>query len=207
MDKKEKNKTSNMMKQIQSILTILLMFCLNNAAWSGNITGPKIAVVRWGTTTFAPIEGQQMTFHKNNNPALGVEYLHIFDANFSIGGEFQYQTADLVSASYDPAPSYGYASVYQLLLVSNYFFPIDKQTKVFIGAGFGASSIGINTRYDATLNGYACHASTGIEFKFTRRVGLTLGYKLSYVSAEDSHNVLKTNMQEINLRLNLYSAK
>ena len=176
-------------------------------AWSGNITGPKIAFVSWNDNTFDNIEGQQMTFRKNWNPAIGVEYMHIFDSNIAIGVEFQYHQADLVAASFDPSPIYGYASVYQLFATGSYFFPINEKTKPFVGFGLGVSSIGINTDYDATLNGYAFQANTGIEFKFTRRVGLTLGYKLSYVTADDSHNELATYMQEINLRLNLYSAR
>ena len=185
---------------------MLLMLCAP-IAWGDNITGPKIALVSWDNNTFDNIEGQQMTFRKNWNRAIGVEYMHIFDSNIAIGAEFQYQEADLVSASYDPNPKYGYASMYQFLALGSYFFPINEKTRTFIGFGLGVSSIGINTLYDATLNGYALQGNTGIEFKFNRRVGLTLGYKFSYVTADDSHNDLTTNMQEINLLLNLYSAK
>ena len=193
-----------MLIKIPAGLLILFSICAPTIAWGDNIIGPKIAWVYWSQTTFGPIERQQVTF-RHSNPAIGVEYLHRFPFNLSVGGEFQIYKVALKSATYEPEPYGEGANVYQFLANVGYFFPLDKYTKTFIGFGLGPNMIGINTRDEATLNGYAFQANTGVEFKYARRNSVTLEYKLSFLSAEDTHNKIDTSVHEVSLRLNVYT--
>lgn len=194
----------NVLGKISLVVVSVLLFCAT--ARSENVLGPKLSVIYWGNNV-TTIADKRVEFASDNILALGFEENYLFKQNFSVGGEFMFHELDVKSFAGDHN-TFGNANVYHLNAILKYYFPINHQIKPFIGGGFGFNRFSVHSEENAILAGYNHQGNLGIDFKFSRRVGLMICYKRSYLSVnDDADNEMKSHNNEISMRLNLYSAK
>ena len=190
------------MKNIISIFAVLSLSIINGSAFAGS----NYIHIKAGSYDFdtrqQTVLGHTIDIDDNNSSYFAVEYQHIFDNNFSIGGEIleaQHEYTDTANNNRGDI----YSNLF--LFKAKYNFDITNWLNSFIGVSAGFSVIEMEGPVNRDMAGSVFGYGAGLTFRFSRHVGLTLQYSQMDSEPEDSAgNTLDISGRNLSANVSLF---
>lgn len=171
------------MKNIISIFAVLGFCIISGSA----LAGSNYIHIKAGSYDFEMTQqtvlGRTINIDDNNSSYFAAEYQHIFDSNFSIGGEVleaQHEYTDTANNNR--------GDIYSNLFLFNakYNFDITSWLNSFIGVSAGFSVVEMEGPVNSDMVGAVYGYGVGLTFRFSKHVGLTFQYSGLDSEPEDS---------------------
>lgn len=156
-----------------------------------HVLTPLIGYSKWTDSTGHTARGSEISFRDNNRLTTGFRYLYLLDNNFAVGGNIYGYELNTTTA--DQADDAGVAHLHALI---EYFFTSKESSSFFVGAGYGVSAIGFtggNLNEKATA-GNSFELNTGVLYRITDVIGITLEYKFTYFKMEEDIDSQPSNI-------------
>jgi len=171
------------MKNIISLFAVLSLSMINGSALAGsNYIHIKAGSYDFDTTQQTVLD-RTINIDDNNSSYFAAEYQHIFDNNFSIGGEVleaQHEYTDTANSNR--------GDIYSNLFLFNakYNFDITSWLNSFIGVSAGFSAVKMEGPVNRDMTGSVFGYGVGLTLRFSKHVGLTFQYSGIDSEPEDS---------------------